>query len=113
MRGTPSVFYKSLNYRFNICGVDKDLFILNVGLSVVIALSAKFSLIMSAIAVLVMIIGHFTGVLITRSDPIMKNIFLRHIRYKKYYEPIPGMHEKIKSPTLSVPVYQTNNGKAV
>lgn len=113
MRGTPSVFYKSLNHRFNINGVDKDLFILNVGLSGVIALSAKFSLVMSIIAVLVMMIGHGAGVLITRADPIMKNIFLRHIHFKKYYPPISGIHAKSKLPKLSVPIYQTNNGKAV
>jgi type IV secretion system protein VirB3 len=112
MRGTPAIYYKSLNRSFHILGVEKDLFFINIGLGVAIAISAKFSLFMDLIAFLFLLFGHGAGILITRSDPIMKKIYLRHIRYQKYYAPTSSLQAKSKPPKMSVPVYQFQNGKS-
>lgn len=110
MRGTPAIYYKALNQQFHILGAEKGLFFINLGLGVAIAISAKFSLVMDLLAIVFLFVGHTAAVLITKADPLMKMIFLRHIRYQKYYRPFSGIHAKTKIPKMSVPIYQTLNG---
>ena len=43
MRGTPSIYFNSLNRAFHMAGVDRQLFFLNVGLCTSIAFAAQFS----------------------------------------------------------------------
>lgn len=111
MRGTPAIYYKALNRPFYILGVEKELFFINIGLSVAIAMAAKFSLLMDLIALIFMVGWHTASIFITKSDPIMKKIYLHHIRYKKYYQPNSNIHAISKPPKMSVPVYQYHNEK--
>ncbi len=108
MRSTPEIYFQSLNRRFTIMGAEKSLFFLNLGLSGAIALSAKFYWVMDITALMILLMGHAVGVLITRSDPMMKEIYLRHIRYKKYYPSLSGLQAKHEIPKFSVPSYSTH-----
>lgn len=110
VRGTPAIFFKSLNRYFNIMGVDRQLFFLFVGLSLPIAFSARLTPSMDILALSVFVILHTVGVLITRADNQMLAIYRRHIHYRKYYAAIPGIHAKIPMVRPSVPLYVGKRG---
>lgn len=110
MRGTPAIFFQSLNRPFNILGVDRQLFFLFVGLCLPIAFSARLSLFMDGVAVFVFTVFYVAGVLITRLDQQMLVIYRRHIHYKKYYVATAGIHAVIPLLKPSVPVYQGKGG---
>ena len=110
LRGTPAIYFKSLNRPFNILGVDRQLFYLFVGLCLPIAFSARLALFMDAAALLLFVILHVIGVLMTRADNQMLAIYRRHIHYKKYYTANAGIHAKIPMLRPSVPVYQGQRG---
>jgi type IV secretion system protein TrbD len=110
MRGTPALYFKSLNRPFNVLGVDKSLFYLSIGICLPIAFSSRLLPIMDGIAVLVFLIFYLVGSLITRADHQMLAIYKRHINYRGYYAAISGIHSKIVRIKPSVPVYQGKNG---
>lgn len=110
MRGTPTIFFQSLNRAFNIFGVDRQLFFLCVGLCLPIAFSARLAFYMDAVAALVFIFLYSAALLITRLDNQMLAIYRRHIRYRKYYAAIAGIHAAITSPKASVPICQGQRG---
>ena len=109
-RGTPAIYYKALNRRFNIMGVDKPLFFLNLGLSSPIALSAHFAWNWDIIAVSIFMIFHAIGIMITRTDPQALEIYRRHIHYRKYYASHSGMGTSAGIIKPSVPFYQGKKG---
>lgn len=110
MRGTPAVYYKSLNRHFNVLGVDRQLFFLFVGLSLPIAFSARLGLMMDVITFGVFMALYGVGVLITRADNQMLAIYRRHIHYRKYYRAVSGIHANAKLIKPSVPFYQGKRG---
>ena len=110
MRGTPAVYFKSLNRPFNVLGVDKQLFYLIVGLSLPVAFSARLTLLMDGIAISIFIALYVVGVLITRLDNQFLAIYRRHIHYKKYYAAVPGIHANPVLIRPSVPFYQGKRG---
>ena len=110
MRGTPTIYFKSLNRSFNIFGVDKSFFYLSIGICMPIAFSARLVPLMDSIAVLAFLILHTIGTLITRADNQMLEIYKRHIHYRSYYTAISGIHSKILRVKPSVPIYQGKTG---
>lgn len=110
MRGTPAVYFKSLNRHFNVLGVDRQLFFLFVGVSLPIAFSARLMPVMDGVALVVFMILYAVGVLITRADNQMLAIYRRHIHYKKYYTANPGVYANMPLIKPSVPFYQGKRG---
>ncbi len=110
MRGTPAIYFKSLNRYFNILGVNHQLFFLFVGLCLPIAFSARLVPVMDVVALVVFVILHMIGILITRADNQILAIYRRHISYQKYYAANPGIHARIPIVRPSVPVYQGKRG---
>ncbi|MDX2165085.1 MAG: VirB3 family type IV secretion system protein [Gammaproteobacteria bacterium] len=105
-----ALYFKSLNRQFQIIGIDRQLFFLLLGLCAPIAYSARFSFGMDIVAVVIFLVGYIGGIFITRSDPQLLKIYLRHIRYKNYYAPQSGIHASIRLVKPSVPVYQGQKG---
>ena len=110
MRGTPIIYFKSLNRPFTVMGVDRSLFYLFVALGLAIAFSARLSLMMDAVAGLVFMLLHSVGVLVTRVDSQILPIYRRHTHYKNYYAAQAGIHAKVPPVKPSVPVYQGQRG---
>lgn len=110
MRGTPSIYYQSLNRHFTVMGVERSLFYLFVGLCLPIAVAGRLALISDLITIFLFIILHTCGVLITRADNQILEIYQRHINFKKYYAPQPGIHAQVKYPKASVPFYVGKRG---
>jgi type IV secretory pathway TrbD component len=110
MRGTPVVYFQSLNRHFNILGVDRELFFLFLGVCVPIAFSARLAPLMDAVALIIFLLLHAIGVLMTRADNQMLSVYRRHIHAKKYYAAISGIHAKTVVIKPSVPFYQGKRG---
>src|ERR1700737_2207382 len=111
IRGTPTVYYQSLNRPFKIMGVERQLFFLIMSITTPMAVAGQFSPKTDALAFILFAIGHLIGVLITRADPQMLMIYRRHIRYRKYYAANPGVNAKILPlVSSSVPVYEGKKG---
>lgn len=90
-RGTPAHFYQALNKPFNVLGVERQLFYLFTGLSVLVLISGRLRPIPDVVAVLMFILLHSAGILITRRDSQMLAIYRNHIKYKRYYTAIAGI----------------------
>lgn len=110
MRGTPALYFKSLNRPFTVLGVDRALFYLFVGLSLAIAFSARLSPVMDMVAGVVFLMLHGIGVFVTRVDSQILAIYRRHIHYQHYYAAQPTLHAKIPLIKPSVPFYQGKRG---
>jgi type IV secretory pathway TrbD component len=110
MRGTPAIYFKSLNRPFTVLGVDRSLFYLFVGLCLAIAFSARLSITMDIAAGLVFVVLHVIGVLVTRVDTRILAVYRRHIHYQTYYAAQAGIHSRIPLVKPSVPVYQGQRG---
>ncbi|MGB6977196.1 MAG: VirB3 family type IV secretion system protein [Gammaproteobacteria bacterium] len=110
MRGTSTVYFKSLNRSFNVLGVDRQLFFLIVGLCLPIAFSARLKPTMDILALGIFMLLHTLGILITRADNQMLALYRRHIHYRKYYAITSGVHANIRLVKPSVPVYQGQRG---
>jgi len=110
MRGTPTIYFQSLNRPFTVLGVDRQLFFLFVGLSLPIAFSARLRPLMDLTALVLFLILYVIGLLITRLDYQILPIYRRHIHYKKYYTATSGIHSVIPLLKPSVPVYQGKRG---
>lgn len=106
VRGTPMLYFKALNRPFLWCRVEKKFFFLNLLMSFPIAWSCMFtSFWMDGLAVIIFIIGHAAGVMITRCDPHMIELYLKHIKYKRYYLGQPTIYSRLQPVRGSVPVY--------
>ncbi len=110
MRGTVAPFYQSLNRQFLVMGVERSLFFLIIPLTLPLPFSAHFAPKMDIIAFGIFLVLHMVGVLITRADPQIIEVFKRHINYRKYYDPVSGIHAQIKILKPSVPVFVGKKG---
>jgi type IV secretory pathway TrbD component len=110
MKGTPAIYFKSLNRHFNVLGVDRQLFYLIVGVSLPIAFSGRLMVLADIVALSVFIVLHTVGVLITKADNQMLAIYRRHIHFKKYYAANPGIHATVPVIKPSVPIYEGQRG---
>ena len=110
VKGAVKIGVKSLNRPFFIMGVDRRLFFLLLGFCVPIAYSARFSLEMDIITIIIFSLGYIAALLITRADPEFLQIYIRHIKYRKYYAAQAGIHAPIKFLKPSVPLYQGKTG---
>ncbi len=110
MRGTPTIFYRSLNRKFHVFGVDRSMFYIFVALCLPLIFAGRLSLKVDLIALVIFIILHIIGVLITRADSQMMDIYRRHIHYKKYYAAHPGIHAKVPLLRNSVPFFEGKRG---
>lgn len=110
MRGTSAIYFTALNRHFTVCGVERSLFYLFVGIGLAIAFSARLSLGMDIVALVIFLGLHAIGVLITRLDPQILLIYRRHIHLRSYYAPCPGVHAKIPILKPSVPFYGVKGG---
>jgi type IV secretory pathway TrbD component len=109
-RGTSAIYYHSLNRQFLVLGVERSLFFLLLPFSIIIPFSAQFALRMDLMGIVIFLLLHVSGVLITRADPSMIEVFKRHIHYRKYYDPIAGIHAQNKIIKSSVPYYVGKKG---
>lgn len=109
-RGTPALYFKSLNQHFTVLGVERQLFYLCVGLSLPIAFSSRLLPFMDAVSALVFLILYGLGIMITRADYQMLSIYRRHIHYKKFYNCHAGIHAPILLVKQSVPFYLGKKG---
>lgn len=101
------LYFKALNRPFLWCRVEKKFFFLNCLCSLPMAWSCMFSsLWMDGLAALIFVIGHAVGVMITRADPHMIELYLKHIKYKRYYLGQPTIHSRRQPIRSSVLVYQ-------
>ena len=110
MRGTPAIYFQSLNRPFLIMGVMREYFYANMALAIFIAYSAEFAWKADSVAVVMGMLGHALGIIITRIDPQIMTIIKRHMHYKRYYAPVAGLHAKERMVYASVPVYQGKRG---
>jgi len=110
IRGTPAIYFKSLNRSFTVMGVERQLFFLFVGLCLPIAFSARLGLKMDVVAAGLFLILYSIGVLVTRLDQQMLALYRRHISYKKYYAYNPGIHARMPLLRPSVPIYEGQRG---
>lgn len=110
MRGTPTIYFKSLNRHFNVLGVDRQLFYLFVSICLPIAFSARLVPLMDGIAFVVFMVLYSIGILVTRADNQILAIYRRHIHYQHYYAASPGIHAKAPLIKPSVPFYQGKRG---
>lgn len=110
MRGTPAIYFKSLNRHFTVMGVERQLFYLFVGICLPIAFSAHLSPIMDCIALIVFAILYCLGVMVTRADDQILPIYRRHIHYKKYYSANAGIHANLTLLKPSVSVFEGKRG---
>ncbi len=92
-RGTPVPFYQALNRNFHMMGVNQRL------KPIVIV----FSLILFSVL-------HTIGILLTRADDKILEVYNRHRRYRPYYAPHPGIHATISKTKMSVPFYEGKQG---
>lgn len=110
MRGTPAIYFTALNRHFTVCGVERSLFYLFVGISLAIDFSARLSVCMDIVACIIFLGLHSIGVLVTRLDPQILQIYRRHIHIQSYYAPHPGVHAKIPLLKPSVQFYGVKGG---
>lgn len=110
MRGTPAYYFQSLNREFHVFGVNRELFFLFVGICLPIAFSARLSPLMDLIAFIIFMILYVIGVLITRADNQILEVYRRHIHFKKYYSPQAGIHAQVPTIKPSVPFYEGKRG---
>ena len=110
-RGTPMIYFKALNRPFLLCRVEKKWFFLNLLMSLPIAWSCMFtSLFMDGLSAVLFVVGHAIGMMITRADPLMLGLYLKHIKYARYYLGQPTIHSKRPPTRDSVPIYQGKGG---
>ena len=110
MKGMKALYFKSLNRPFYIMGIDRQLFFLVLGLCAPIAYSARFNFLMDLLAIGLFMVGYIAAIFMTRSDPQFMPIYVRHIKYKNYYAPQPGVAAPIRLVKPSVPFYQGQKG---
>lgn len=110
MRGTPCLYFKSLNRPFTILGVESTLFYLILGLCMPIPYSAHFRPMMDLVALSIFTTLLLVGIILTRSDPAIIHLYRRHIHFRKYYSAQPGLHAKSILIKPSVPFYQGKRG---
>jgi type IV secretory pathway TrbD component len=110
LRGTHVTFYSSLNRRFHIMGVNQRLFYLFLPLWGSVPIAWGFNPVMIGVAGMLFLVLHTIGVLLTRADEQILEIYNRHRRYKPRYTTISGIHAKVPKVQISVPYYQGRRG---
>jgi type IV secretory pathway TrbD component len=105
MRGTPALFYQSLNRPFNIIGINKQLFFLILSLSGSFISSGIFLWNIKSIlfGLFIFFVSAVVARRITLSDQDMISVYRRHISQKKYYAPMAACNADIPMTLKSVP----------
>lgn len=88
MRGTPTQYFQSLTRPLKILGINRQIFSCNLGIAAFIAYSGHFSLFVDVVTVILFVIGHVAGVILTRFDYDICPVLKRHIHYARFYEPL-------------------------
>jgi type IV secretory pathway TrbD component len=105
MRGTPVLFYQSLNRPFNIMGINKQLFFLVLSLSGSFISSGIFLWNVKSIlfGFVIFLISAAIARRMTLSDQDMILVYRRHILQKKYYAPVATFNAEVPRTLKSVP----------
>lgn len=109
-RGTSMMYFHSLNRPFLMVGIDRLLFFPILGLSLLIAYSHFFGLVMDLVALGVFGFLYTVSLYICRIDPYILAIYKRHIRYASYYRAQPVIGTRAIRVCDSVPIYQGKRG---
>ncbi len=110
MIGTPVQYFEALNRPMLLLGVDRQLLLILVGLTVPIAFSASFNWLMDIIAGCLLLVGYAFGLILSRIDKQLIELYRRHIRFHHYYHALPGALASIPILRVSVPIYQGKRG---
>ena len=94
MRGTPALYFKSLNRPFTVLGVDRCIVLFVCGIVFSHCVFARLSPVMDVVAGVVFLICMAIGVFVTRVDSQILAIYRRHIHYHYYYAAQPTLHAK-------------------
>lgn len=94
-------YYASLNRPFTFLGVERSLFFLILGICLPLAFSDRLLPVGDMFAGALYAFLHALGVYITRLDPQMVQLYRRHLRYRRYYAPLRGIH------AVALPVYDS------
>ncbi len=76
--------YSALNKPNLVFGADREL-ILMTGVVSFALLFTGLSIMTSVIAILLLVINAFFLRLMAKSDPLMRQVFIRQLKYKKFY----------------------------
>ena len=107
MRGTPLIFYHSINRKPLVMKVNRDFLYLAGIFCFLLAFSGRFiSIVSDVLAIALFLIAVFVGRKISAVDPQIMEVYRRHRTTKDYYPPISGIHAWIKPLKPSVPFYE-------
>jgi type IV secretory pathway TrbD component len=109
-RGTPAVFYQSLNRQFAMLGVNQKLFLLFIVFWMPIILAWRLNPFAILVGLLIFAILHAIGILLTRADDQILEVYNRHRRFKNDYPSISGIHAELTKTKNSVPYYEGKRG---
>ncbi len=109
-RGTPVPFYQALNRNFHMMGVNQRLFLLFIPCWLTLPLAWGLKPVVIIFSLILFAVLHTIGILLTRADDKILEVYNRHRRYLPYYAPIPGIHAKINKIKMSVPFYEGKQG---
>lgn len=104
------IFYQSLNRKFTMLGVNQRLFLLFLVFWVPIPLAWRLHPLSILAAFFIFTFLHIVGILLTRTDDQILEVYNRHRHYKDYYAPIAGIHAEIPKTKMSVPYYEGKRG---
>lgn len=110
LRGTPVIFYQALNRNFHMMGVSQKLFLLFIPCWVTLPLAWGLKPLSIIAAGVLFGVLHTLGILLTRADEKILEVYNRHRRYGTYYASVSGIHAKIKKTRMSVPFYEGKQG---
>lgn len=109
-RGTPVIYFESLNRSNLWLGIDPKLFLVILGLSGGIAISAQFHPLMLGVALLFFMITFWLVREACKADNQILQVYRTHIHYQKYYAPCAGIHAKSRLVKPSVPAIKNEGG---
>ena len=85
-RPRETLFYESINRPNLLMGADRQLVLFAAMMAAAIAISA-FSLWSIAVGILVWPIGLWVARMLAKADPLMVQVYKKHITYLKSYPP--------------------------
>ena len=107
MRGTPLIYYHSLNKKPLTLGVNREFFSLSLTLCFLLVFSGRFvNLYSYVVAGILFAVAFFIGRKISAADPQIMEVYRKHINLKVYYPPISGIHARVAVLKPSVPFYE-------
>ncbi len=107
MRGTPLIFYHSINKKPLVMKVNREFLYLAGIFCFLLAFSGRLINIFSDVmAIGLFLMALFIGRRISAVDPQIMEVYRRHRMIKDYYPPISGIHAEIKILKPSVPFYE-------